>query len=113
MRTKARRGRAPALDPAKIARAVRRVSRREVLSMRAVADALDVDVTTLYRHVGGVAALRQIGARLAAPSALGRSAATRYVQALAMDRGAGRLTALKALALGAADFEPDAGVGRF
>jgi len=30
-----------------------------------------------------------------------------------MDRGAGRLTALKALALGAADFEPDAAFERF
>src|SRR5262245_7101057 len=69
MRTgRARRGRTPALDPAKIAKAVRRVGRREALSMRAVADALAVDVTTLYRHVGGVAALRQIGARLTAPT---------------------------------------------
>src|SRR2546426_1230183 len=69
MRTgRARRGRAPALDAGKIAKAVRQVGRREALSMRAVADALAVDVTTLYRHVGGVAALRQIGARLAAPT---------------------------------------------
>jgi hypothetical protein len=200
---KARRGRAPALDPAKIARAVRRVGRRQDLSMQAVADALAVDVTTLYRHVGGVGALRQIGARLAAPtvdewpspegetwqswlaqlaryyrsalranpdliefahsaldpefdrlehatrilvgfgfdprsagfahgfvinhvvgyvhqeqreaesSAQGRSAAARYVQAIAADREAGRLTALRSLALGTADFEPDAAFERF
>ena len=66
--SRARRGRAPALDAAKIAKAVPRVGRREGLTMRAVADALEVDMTTLYRHVGGVAALRQIGARLAAPT---------------------------------------------
>lgn len=36
--------------------------------MRAVADELAVDMTTLYRHIGGVDALRQIGARLAAPT---------------------------------------------
>lgn len=36
--------------------------------MRAVSDELSVDLTTLYRHVGGVEALRQIGARLAAPT---------------------------------------------
>src|SRR5262245_4376372 len=65
---RARRGRAPSLDPAKIANAVRQVGRREGLTMRAVADALEVDVTTLYRHVGGVDGLRQIGARLAAPT---------------------------------------------
>jgi hypothetical protein len=171
--------------------------------MRAVADALAVDVTTLYRHVGGVAALRQIGARLAAPtvadwpspegatwqtwlaqlardyrsalrdnpdlvefadsaldpdferlehatrilvgfgfdprsagfahgfvmnhvvgyvrqeqreaesSAQGRSAAARYAQALAADRGQRRLTTLNSLALGPADFEPDAAFERF
>ena len=63
-----RRGRVPTLDAAKIANAVRRVGRREGLTMGAVADALGVDVTTLYRHVGGVDALRQIGARLAAPT---------------------------------------------
>jgi AcrR family transcriptional regulator len=51
-----------------IADAVRRVGAREALTMRAVADELAVDVTTLYRHVGGVDALRQIGASLAAPS---------------------------------------------
>ena len=35
--------------------------------MQAVADELQVDVTTLYRHVGGVNELRRIGAKLAAP----------------------------------------------
>lgn len=36
--------------------------------MNAVAEELGVDVTTLYRHVGGVDALRQLGARLTAPT---------------------------------------------
>jgi AcrR family transcriptional regulator len=197
-----RRGRPPALDAAKIASAVRRVRRREGLTMHAVADELGVDVTTLYRHVGGVEALRQLGARLAAPSvkdwpspegetwqgwlaglaryyrsalrkspdliefvhsaldpdfqrlehatrilvgfgfepraagfahgfvmnhvvgyvhqeqreaelsAQGRSAVARFVQALVSDREVGRLVTLKNLALGAADFEPDAAFER-
>lgn len=171
--------------------------------MRAVASELAVDITTLYRHVGGVDALRQIGARLAAPSvrewpspegatwqtwlaelaryyrralrenpdltefahsaldpdferlehatrilvgfgfapreagfahgfvinqvvgyvhqeqreaessAQGRSAVTRYLQALAADRGTGRLATLNRLALGSADFEPDSAFERF
>jgi AcrR family transcriptional regulator len=51
-----------------IADAVRRVGSREALTMRAVADELGVDVTTLYRHVGGIDALRQIGANLSAPT---------------------------------------------
>jgi len=63
-----RRGRTPLIDQAKIEAAVRRVARREPLGMRGVADELGVDVSTLYRHVGGVDALRQIAATLAAPS---------------------------------------------
>src|SRR5262249_5288938 len=51
--------------------------------------------------------------REAEASALGRSAAVRYAQALAADRGPARLTALKSLALGPADFEPDAAFERF
>jgi AcrR family transcriptional regulator len=51
-----------------IADAVRRVGSREALTMRAVADELEVDVTTVYRHVGGIDALRQIGASVSAPS---------------------------------------------
>jgi hypothetical protein len=51
-----------------IAEAVRRVG-QENLSMRAVADDLSVDVTTIYRHVGGIDALRQISASLLAPTA--------------------------------------------
>jgi len=51
-----------------IADAVRRVGSREALTMRAVADELAVDVTTLYRHVGGIDALREIGASLSAPT---------------------------------------------
>ncbi len=66
--TKSRRGRAPSVTPDKIADAVRRVSATESLSMAAVAGQLGVDVTTLYRHVGGLDALRQIGAELTAPT---------------------------------------------
>ena len=51
-----------------IADAIRRVGSREALTMRAVADELEVDVTTVYRHVGGIEELRQIGASLAAPT---------------------------------------------
>ena len=199
---KVRRGR-PSLDGARIASAVQRVRRRERLTMRAVSDELAVDLTTLYRHVGGVDALRQIGAQLAAPTiqewpspegatwqswladlaryyrgalrshpdliefahsaldpdferlehatrilvgfgfepraagfahgfvinlvvgyvqqeereaeqaASGRSAVARYVQALATDHGVGRLATLASLALGSADFEPDAAFERF
>ena len=65
---RARQGRTPAVDASMIADAVRRVVSREALTMRAVADELAVDVTTLYRHVGGIDALRQIGASLSAPS---------------------------------------------
>ena len=200
---RARRGRTPAVDAPMIADAIRRVGAREALTMQAVADELDVDVTTLYRHVGGVDALRQIGARLDAPavedwpsskgktwrrwlaelaryyraalranpdlmefvysaldpdfgrlehatrilvsmgfdprtagfahgfvlnnvvgyvlqeqqqallSTQGRSAVARFVQALDSDRGVDRLATLKSLALGAADFEPDAAFERF
>jgi AcrR family transcriptional regulator len=68
MKTKPRRGRVPSVTPDKIADAVRGVSAREGISMAAVATALGVDVTTLYRHVGGLDALRQIGAELTAPT---------------------------------------------
>jgi hypothetical protein len=66
---KARRGRKPSIDRDRIARAVRAVGRRGRLAMQAVADEIGVDVTTLYRHVGGVDELRRIWATLAAPSA--------------------------------------------
>jgi AcrR family transcriptional regulator len=199
-----RRGRTPTLDPEKIANAVRRVAGRgKGLTMQAVAAALGVNVTTLYRHVGGTDALRQIGARLAAPAvgerptpegktwqvwlaelaryyrvalrenpdlveyvhsaldpefegledtirilvgmgfdprtagfahgfvmnnvvgyvyqeqreneltAQGNSVVARFVQAVLADRGVDRLATLKSLALGAADFEPDAAFERF
>jgi AcrR family transcriptional regulator len=66
--TKARRGRTPSVTPDKLTDAVRRVSANEGLSMAAVAGELGVDVTTLYRHVGGLDALRQIGAEVTAPT---------------------------------------------
>ncbi len=66
---KPRRGRTPSIDEARIAKAVLRVGRRGPLSMQSVAAELDVDVTTLYRHVGSVGELRRIGATLAAPNA--------------------------------------------
>lgn len=61
-------GRTPSVDASQIAEAVRCVGLREGLTMNAVAEELGVDVTTLYRHVGGVDALRQLGARLTAPT---------------------------------------------
>ncbi len=64
---KAQRGRAPAIDSHDIATAVKKVGRRGALSMQAVADQLGVNVTTLYRHVGGIDGLREIGATLSAP----------------------------------------------
>lgn len=64
---RAQRGRTPAIDRKGIAKAVRRVGRRGTLAMQTVAEDLGVDVTTLYRHVGGVAELRRIWATEAAP----------------------------------------------
>jgi Tetracyclin repressor-like, C-terminal domain len=43
----------------------------------------------------------------------GQSAMARFVQALGSDRGVGRLATLESLALGAADFDPDAAFERF
>jgi len=68
---KAKRGRTPSLDPERIERAVRAVGRRGPLTMQKVAAELAVDVTTLYRHVGGVDELRRIWARLSAPAVPG------------------------------------------
>jgi len=51
--------------------------------------------------------------REAEQTASGRSAVARYVQALATDHGVGRLATLASLALGSADFEPDAAFERF
>lgn len=64
-RGKSRRGRTPSIDMDKIAAAVREVSvEDEDISMKDVADHLGVNVTTLYRHVGGIDGLRRIRASL-------------------------------------------------
>jgi hypothetical protein len=62
-----RRGRTPSLSPERIAKAVQRIGAHEPISMQKVAAALSVDVTTLYRHVGGVEELRLMRASLVAP----------------------------------------------
>ncbi len=64
-RGKSKRGRTPSIDMDKIANAVREVSVDDVdISMKDVADYLGVNVTTLYRHVGGIDGLRRIRASL-------------------------------------------------
>jgi AcrR family transcriptional regulator len=79
-RAKSKRGRTPSIDTGKIENAVREVSaQNEDISMKDVADYLGVNVTTLYRHVGGIDGLRRIRASLsrsdlpALPSAQGHS----------------------------------------
>lgn len=64
-RAKSRRGRNPSIDMVKIENAVKEVSAKTAdLSMKDVADFLGVNVTTLYRHVGGIDGLRRIRASL-------------------------------------------------
>ena len=64
-RAKSRRGRNPSIDMEKIENAVREVSEQNAdISMKDVADFLGVNVTTLYRHVGGIDGLRRIRASL-------------------------------------------------
>ncbi|MEE2733390.1 TetR/AcrR family transcriptional regulator C-terminal domain-containing protein [Ketobacter sp.] len=64
-RGKSRRGRTPSIDMEKIENAVREVgARMDDISMKDVADFLGVNVTTLYRHVGGIDGLRRIRASL-------------------------------------------------
>lgn len=79
-RGKSRRGRNPTIDTEKIENAVREIgSNRADISMKEVADFLGVNVTTLYRHVGGIDGLRRIRASLSRsdleplPSPEGRS----------------------------------------
>lgn len=64
-RSKSRRGRNPSIDMEKIENAVREIgSKQQDLSMKEVADFLGVNVTTLYRHIGGIDGLRRIRAEL-------------------------------------------------
>ncbi len=64
-RSKSRRGRNPSIDLEKIENAVREIDTQGVeISMKDVADFLGVNVTTLYRHVGGIDGLRRIRASL-------------------------------------------------
>ncbi|MDX1694026.1 MAG: TetR/AcrR family transcriptional regulator C-terminal domain-containing protein [Ketobacteraceae bacterium] len=64
-RSKSKRGRNPSIDMAKIEKAVREISKQnQELSMKEVADYLGVNVTTLYRHIGGIDGLRRIRAEL-------------------------------------------------
>ncbi len=64
-RTKSRRGRHPSIDITKIENAVRELGvGRNDISMQEVADFLGVNVTTLYRHIGGTDGLRRIKASL-------------------------------------------------
>ena len=79
-RSKSRRGRNPSIDMEKIENAVREISRKDQeLSMKEVADYLGVNVTTLYRHIGGIDGLRRIRAELShndldpLPSPVGRT----------------------------------------
>ncbi len=55
-----RRGRTPSINGELIEQAVRRVGKSGEVSMHAVAGELDVNVTTLYRHTGGLDGLRRI-----------------------------------------------------
>lgn len=64
-RAKSRRGRNPSIDVEKIENAVREIGQQGTeISMKEVADHLGVNVTTLYRHVGGIDGLRRIRASL-------------------------------------------------
>jgi AcrR family transcriptional regulator len=58
----ARRGRTPSINPELIEAAVRKVASKEEITMQGVAGELDVNVTTLYRHTGGLEGLRRIHA---------------------------------------------------
>lgn len=59
---KKRAGRHPSIDPDSIGAAVAKVAQSGAVGMRAVADELGVNVTTLYRHTGGLDGLKRIHA---------------------------------------------------
>jgi AcrR family transcriptional regulator len=61
-RQKQQRGRPPSIDRAQIEKAVRKIRGRENVTVERVAEALGVDKTTIYRHVGGALELRRIHA---------------------------------------------------
>lgn len=62
---KVRRGRNPSINAEKIEHAVSVITAAsKELSMKEVADYLEVNVTTLYRHIGGIDGLRRIRAKL-------------------------------------------------
>ena len=55
-----RRGRTPSINSETIEAAVRKVGRANQITMHGVASELEVNVTTLYRHTGGLDGLRRI-----------------------------------------------------
>lgn len=60
MSAERRRGRTPSINRQRIEEAVREVGNSTAVTMNGVASALGVNVTTLYRHTGGLDALRRI-----------------------------------------------------
>ncbi len=62
-KTASRRGRIPSINKALIEAAVRKVGDQEEVTMHGVAKSLGVNVTTLYRHTGGLEYLKIIHAR--------------------------------------------------
>lgn len=67
-RTRSKRGRNPSIDMEKIEAAVREVGSDSEMSMKDVAEHLGVNVTTLYRHMGGLEGLQRIRAAQLAES---------------------------------------------
>jgi len=57
---KPRLGRTPSINQESIDAAVRKVGRQQEITMQAVAQELGVNVTTLYRHTGGLEGVRRI-----------------------------------------------------
>ena len=57
---KPRLGRTPSINQQSIDAAVRKIGARQEITMQAVAKELGVNVTTLYRHTGGLEGVRRI-----------------------------------------------------